>query len=68
LELTKGRENLKQSLRRWQIQSAQKGNIAMLIWLGKQYLDQSDKIESEVTSKGVIECDLSWADEDKPKA
>ena len=67
-ELIKGRERLKQSLRMWQIQSAQKGNIAMLIWLGKQYLDQSEKIETEVTTKEAIICDLSWADEDKPKA
>lgn len=28
------------SLRRWQWKNAEKGNVAMQIWLGKQYLDQ----------------------------
>jgi hypothetical protein len=31
------------SLRRQQIETAKKGNVSMLIWLGKQLLDQSDK-------------------------
>lgn len=31
------------SLRRAQFQLAEKGNASMLIWLGKQYLGQSDK-------------------------
>lgn len=33
------------SLRRHQWLAAQKGNVAMLIWLGKQWLGQSDKVE-----------------------
>lgn len=33
----------KQSLRRMQLQAAQKGNVTMLIWLGKQWLNQKDK-------------------------
>ena len=37
------REKGKTSLRRMQWSSARKGNVAMLIWLGKQYLAQSDK-------------------------
>ena len=41
--LSKGREGGKISLRRMQWQSAEKGNTSMLIWLGKQYLGQSDK-------------------------
>jgi hypothetical protein len=44
-ELHKGRENGKTRLRRWQLQSAEKGNVAMLIWLGKQMLGQKDKQE-----------------------
>lgn len=39
------------SLRRMQWQTAEKGNVAMQIWLGKQYLGQSDKIVSEVENK-----------------
>lgn len=35
----------KMSLRRWQMESARKGNAAMQIWLGKQYLGQKDKQE-----------------------
>lgn len=41
-ELVKGREHLKQSLRRAQLEVALKGNAVMLIWLGKQYLGQTD--------------------------
>jgi precorrin-6B methylase 2 len=43
--LIKGRANLKQRLKNKQIQVAIGGNVVMLIWLGKQYLDQKDKME-----------------------
>jgi len=42
--LIKGRANLKQRLKTKQIQVAMGGNVSMLIWLGKQYLDQSEKV------------------------
>ena len=42
VELIKGRETLKQSLRRKQIEVAMSGNAVMLIWLGKNLLGQSD--------------------------
>ena len=42
--LIKGRVNLKQRLKKKQIQVAMGGNVSMLIWLGKQYLDQSEKV------------------------
>lgn len=42
VELTTGREALKQGLRRAQIEHALRGNPTLLIWLGKQYLSQSD--------------------------
>ena len=41
----KGREMGKISLRRAQFEKAIGGNVAMMIWLGKQHLDQRDKIE-----------------------
>ena len=41
--MTKGRESGKIRLRQMQWASAKKGNVAMLIWLGKQILGQSDK-------------------------
>lgn len=43
-------EEGKISLRRLQWQKAQDGNTTMLIWLGKQYLSQTDK--TDVTSGG----------------
>lgn len=42
-----GQEQGKMSLRRWQYDAAKKGNSAILIWLGKQYLGQTDKIETK---------------------
>ena len=39
----------KATLRRLQWKAAQAGNTAILIWLGKQYLGQSDKIEENQT-------------------
>ena len=36
----------KMSLRRNQFKSAEAGNVTMQIWLGKQYLGQTDKVES----------------------
>lgn len=50
-EMAKGRENLRISLRRWQLESAKKGNVVMQIWLGKQMLGQTDKIEQNTTAK-----------------
>lgn len=35
------------ALRRVQMQTALAGNATMLIWLGKQYLDQSDKVQTQ---------------------
>lgn len=45
--ITKARANTKVSLRREQIKVALNGNVTMLIWLGKQYLGQADKIVEE---------------------
>lgn len=42
------------ALRRWQLESAKKGNATMQIWLGKQYLGQREpKLEFENTDKKV---------------
>lgn len=40
----------KSSLRRWQIRSAENGNTAMLIWLGKQYLGQKETQDIQITN------------------
>lgn len=47
-EIAKGRERGKKSLRRAQWDTALGGNVVMQIWLGKQYLEQSDKVDSTV--------------------
>lgn len=44
--IEKGRATGKQSLRRKQYEVAMKGNSSMLIWLGKQWLNQTDKVEA----------------------
>ena len=45
---TRGAQSGRKSLRRMQFESANKGNIAMQIWLGKQYLGQSDYVTKEI--------------------
>jgi hypothetical protein len=58
-ELTKGRANLKMSLRQKQLQVAMEGNVTMLIFLGKVYLGQredgSDNDENQP---------LPWSDDE----
>ena len=44
--------NAKTSLRRYQWAAAEKGNVGMMIWLGKQYLQQREPIT-------VINADLT---------
>lgn len=48
-EIERGRGLMRGSLRSKQFDIAMKGNPQMLIWLGKQHLDQADK--SEFTGK-----------------
>lgn len=65
-ELTKGRANLRMSLRRKQLDVAFKGNVTMLIWLGKQMLDQKDKQEiSSEDEKGFVMHIKDYADKKK---
>lgn len=51
-----GRERAKESLRRSQFKAALKGNPTMLIWLGKQYLGQTDKLPdfSKLTDEELL--------------
>ena len=57
-QLTKGREHLKQSLRRAQLSLALSGNAVMLIWLGKNILGQTDTPTNNEEQKP-----LPWSDE-----
>ena len=52
--LTKGRGILKKRLKKKQIDVAMQGNVTMLIWLGKQYLGQAEKIEGSGELKVTI--------------
>ena len=45
--LTKGRDKGKIRLRQLQWRAAERGNVSMMIWLGKQVLSQTDKQEVE---------------------
>jgi hypothetical protein len=42
------------SLRRKQLDIALNGNVTMLIWLGKQLLNQKEKQEIEQTNKEIV--------------
>jgi len=53
--LTKGRANLKQKLKKKQIDIALRGNVSMLIWLGKQYLEQADNSKDFNELKVILE-------------
>ncbi|NQU19649.1 MAG: hypothetical protein HQ567_00090 [Candidatus Nealsonbacteria bacterium] len=47
-EFDKGRAEGKKCLREMQWKAAEKGNVTMLIFLGKQYLGQADRVQAEV--------------------
>jgi hypothetical protein len=57
--IDKGRQKGKQTLRRIQWDAAQKGNVVMMIWLGKQLLGQSDKLESKVETSTAADNELA---------
>lgn len=51
--IKEGRSSGKMSLRRWQWEACKKGNPALLIWMGKQHLDQKDKHETEINGQMI---------------
>ena len=54
----------KASLRRTQFKIAEKGNSAMAIFLGKQYLGQTDKAEQTNIERVAIVSDMPQEDEE----
>ena len=57
-KIQKARNTTKQRLRRAQLEVAMKGNVPMLIWLGKNILGQQDQpIDSDSTQP------LPWSDD-----
>lgn len=69
-ELDKGRAAGRMKLRQLQWKAAEKGNVAMMIWLGKQMLGQHDKYElalSHVDNETFLaEAQRRLADASKP--
>lgn len=63
--IEKGRALGRVSLRRKQMQAAEQGNPAMLIWLGKQLLGQRDVIAAEISGPqgGPVQIEASRAKE-----
>jgi hypothetical protein len=60
--LANGRNKGKISLKRKQYMVAMDGNVQMLIWLGKQHLDQKDKREDTI-NPGEGKLTLSYSKE-----
>ncbi len=61
-ELLKGKVELKKTLRMAQISAAKQGNSTMLVWLGKQYLGQSDTSIDEYLLEAISTAGLSKED------
>jgi hypothetical protein len=53
-EIDKGHADLKLKLRRMQFRAAERGNVAMLIWLAKAMLGQTDKPREEQEAITVV--------------
>ena len=61
----RGLDNGKSSLRRSQYKAALAGNPTMLIWLGKQYLGQSDKQQVEHVTPQTINVRFEDTEQDE---
>jgi hypothetical protein len=57
--IEKGLEQGRAHLRRWQHKAARRGQNAMLIWLGKQLLGQTEKVDPRTLSPEQAALDLS---------
>ena len=62
--IKRGRGLGKRSVRRLQYEAAEAGNITMLIWLGKQWLEQKDKHEIDQKTHMVFHFDEARQPED----
>lgn len=61
-EIAKGKADLKLTLRQSQLAAAEQGNSTMLVWLGKQYLGQSDTSIDEYLLEAIKGANLSKED------
>ncbi len=62
-EYLKGYELGKTKLRNSMFDAAMSGNIVMMIWLSKQILGYSEKVESKVTDNSKVTFTIGWQDE-----
>lgn len=62
--IDQGREIARGNIRRLQFQKAMKGDSTMLIWIGKQELDQKDKTELSNDPKHPVTFTLSIGNKD----
>lgn len=63
-EVRLGFANSKVNIRQRQLKKAlDEGNVQMLIWLGKQYLGQSDKMQTYLEAEVNQTIRIGWADE-----
>jgi hypothetical protein len=58
----KGIEYGRMSLRRLQFRAAEKGNVSMLIWLGKQHLNQREPIADSIVPEEEMMQDMKAYD------
>ncbi len=63
-ELDNGRNHARRMLRSKQYDLAMAGNVTMLIWLGKQYLGQSEKISWDGEGENGFDIGLKNAKKD----
>ena len=67
LDIIKGaREGGKSSLRRAQWKKAMEGNPALLIWLGKHYLDQKESVNLTTSNEPEVRRLLNQWERNKP--
>ncbi len=57
--IEKGRATGRMSLKRKQWEMAMGGNITMLIWLGKQNLGQTDKVDQKIETNSAVDNELA---------
>lgn len=62
----------KRSVRRQQFDVAMKGSVPMLIWLGKQLLDQRDQVitknENTTTQKSTVVFEAEWGNQSESRS
>lgn len=58
----RGQEKFKSEIRQSQRNIMKRGDSRMAIWLGKQYLGQTDRIEASVTVEEKTADELTWED------